>query len=152
MLAKQPSFNLSSIDFLHEIMTIILFCNHNTITNHVEETYLDKFERIWRSWIVWVSFCAGSQNGRAPPKNGRAHCISRACVVLYGEELTKKSRTTQVVAHTWGMVAHLPKLGICCKLPKSLSCLSPCNFLLPNAQWGFSKREFTFICFHLKKI
>ena len=72
MLAKQPSFNLFSIDFLHEIMTIILLCNHNTITNHVEETYLDKFERIWRSLTVWMSFCAGSQNGRAPPWNGHA--------------------------------------------------------------------------------
>ena len=38
--------NLSSMDSWHKIMTIIFFCNPNTITQHVEETYLKNFERI----------------------------------------------------------------------------------------------------------
>ena len=53
------SFNLFSFISYMKLWPLPFFCNHNTITQHVEETYLDKFERIWRSLTVWVCFCAG---------------------------------------------------------------------------------------------
>ena len=54
------------------------------------------------------------------------------------------SRTTQVVAHTCGMVAHLPNAGFA-RLCPNFALLASCSWIFaPNAQWGWPKREFSF--------
>ena len=45
-LQNIKSFSLFSIDSLHKIMSITFLCNHKTITQHVEETYLNKIEQL----------------------------------------------------------------------------------------------------------
>ena len=62
------------------------------------------------------------------------------------------SRTTQVVAHTCGMVAHLPNAGFA-RLCPNFALLSSCSWIFaPNVQWGWPKREFSFYRVILKKI